>query len=615
MTLNANQARVLAGGVGGIDRDLDDLALRLARDDIEDMSEPERRVLIDHLRVARRRLRDGLARLDLRLPKPPARMRGPTSTALAFAGIHLADLRPKALRGYGALDAATAARIERFIADAARAIATAQGVLANPAVDLEERIHRVATGEGGARDVARLAAVIERHGLVELRGSLESLVEQLESRTFEIAFFGRVSSGKSELLNAVLGMSVLPVGALPVTAVPTRIVAGDRGAVTVLLAGETAPVEHPLTELADFVTEEKNPDNVRRVSRVTVTVPAERLRSDVALVDTPGVGSLAAAGARATYAYLPRCDLGILAVAAGGTLEHEDIDLVRRLHDSGIDAQLVVTKADLLTPEDRVRFSEYVRTRMTEACGIVLPVTLVSTVGSDAALATTWFSRDVAPLFDVAKAARERSSARKLAALRSAVLAALRPRSGGVPEVAAGAEIDEIAGAIETVLEKAEDRCHDLAGAAVDLTAAVIRSAAKRVVTEPGTSAANAVREALLEATDEIVRRVRSELLAARDQIRELLRGIPGDEIEIDFLSLPVAGPLTLPAIRVRGWSRWIPGRRGRLERALIDVAAEPVSGVFYRFTGALRQWSRAARRRLSQQAAARMEHIRIEVV
>jgi hypothetical protein len=44
-----------------------------------------------------------------------------------------------------------------------------------------------------------------------------------QAKSFEIALFGRVSSGKSSLLNAVLETNLLPIGVTPVTAVPTRI--------------------------------------------------------------------------------------------------------------------------------------------------------------------------------------------------------------------------------------------------------------------------------------------------------------------------------------------------------------------------------------------------------
>ena len=80
----------------------------------------------------------------------------------------------------------------------------------------------------------------------------------------------------------------------------------------------------------------------------SVQVPARRLREGVTFVDTPGLGSLATAGAEETVAYLPRCDLGIVLVDAASTLTHEDLAIVQALYQSGAQAMVLVSKADLL---------------------------------------------------------------------------------------------------------------------------------------------------------------------------------------------------------------------------------------------------------------------------
>jgi hypothetical protein len=49
------------------------------------------------------------------------------------------------------------------------------------------------------------------------------LLDRMESAAFEVGVFGRVSSGKSSLLNYILQTDVLPIGVTPVTAIPTRI--------------------------------------------------------------------------------------------------------------------------------------------------------------------------------------------------------------------------------------------------------------------------------------------------------------------------------------------------------------------------------------------------------
>jgi hypothetical protein len=145
------------------------------------------------------------------------------------------------------------------------------------------------------------------------------LLDRIESAAFEVAVFGRVSSGKSSLLNYVLQTDVLPIGVTPVTAIPTRISHGPVAQAGIEFA-EAQPQIISLPELPEFATEQKNPGNKKHVTRIFVKLPSDRLAEGVTFVDTPGLGSLAIAGAEETIAYLPRCDLGIVLIDASAGL-------------------------------------------------------------------------------------------------------------------------------------------------------------------------------------------------------------------------------------------------------------------------------------------------------
>jgi hypothetical protein len=49
--------------------------------------------------------------------------------------------------------------------------------------------------------IKQIDRIITAHGLVEYRNALAMIVDKFETKTFEIGVFGRVSSGKSSLLN------------------------------------------------------------------------------------------------------------------------------------------------------------------------------------------------------------------------------------------------------------------------------------------------------------------------------------------------------------------------------------------------------------------------------
>jgi GTPase SAR1 family protein len=81
-----------------------------------------------------------------------------------------------------------------------------------------------------------LGRIITSYGLVEYREALAMIIDRMENKVFEIGLFGRVSSGKSSLLNYLLEVDYLPVGVTPVTAVPTRISYGPLARVGIEFA-------------------------------------------------------------------------------------------------------------------------------------------------------------------------------------------------------------------------------------------------------------------------------------------------------------------------------------------------------------------------------------------
>ena len=78
---------------------------------------------------------------------------------------------------------------------------------------------------------------------------------------------GEFKRGKSTLINALLGREILPTAVVPLTSVVTAIGAGDRDRLRVRYA-DGGEQERPVAELADYVTEARNPGNVRGVELV-----------------------------------------------------------------------------------------------------------------------------------------------------------------------------------------------------------------------------------------------------------------------------------------------------------------------------------------------------------
>ena len=282
--------------------------------------------------------------------------------------------------------------------------------------------------------------VVTRHGMVEFRPRIDLLASRLEDNNLEVALFGRVSSGKSSLLNALLGTDVLPVGVNPITAVPTRLRYGTslRAAVTY---GDGRSELVAIEEISYLVTEQGNPGNLRNVVRALVEVPSPRLQQGIVLVDTPGLGSLAKRGGAETLAYLPACDLALLLIDAGATLNDEDIGTLRLLYEAAIPAIVMLSKSDLLSEGDLNQTIRYVQEQLQHELGLKMSVHPVSSLSSHSILLDQFFDRELLPRFEQARHLRSDSVARKIAALRDSLVAALetnldrQQRRGHAPPV------------------------------------------------------------------------------------------------------------------------------------------------------------------------------------
>ena len=436
MALNENHQRHLLSTFQYVDNLLSEAERILAsagaaspfQEYSQDTTPIQRKVTHDYIVRVREAMRRILEELKIPLRPPISGALWAARGHLSFAGIAIAEIAPEHMRGYGQFSEDDARTMDSIVAELNAELSRITEYLAQGATaDLQARLLRLEQTRGEVKLLRELERIITAHGLVEFRNALVTLLDRLETTSFEIGVFGRVSSGKSSLLNHLLEQDVLPVGVTPVTAVPTRISFGRQPQATIEFA-ESKPQEVKLSRLAEFSMEQQNPANAKHVTRIQVLVPARRLREGVTFVDTPGLGSLATTGAEETVAYLPKCDLGIVLLDAGSALSHEDLVIVQSLCRAGATAMVLISKADLPVPPDRQRMVDYVRQHLFSEVKFNLPVHLVSVVGADAQLCEEWFESELKPMLESHREAASASLKRKIGLLREAVMDALRVR-------------------------------------------------------------------------------------------------------------------------------------------------------------------------------------------
>ncbi len=122
---------------------------------------------------------------------------------------------------------------------------------------------------------------------------LTDLAERTRNGTFRVVLLGCFSSGKSTLLNALLGRPVLPVKVNPCTAVLTEVVYAETPAVTIHHTDGTTRDLDIDSFIAEFQLsgDDTTPelDRFSGVDRAVVGWPLDLLKNGVVLVDTPGL--------------------------------------------------------------------------------------------------------------------------------------------------------------------------------------------------------------------------------------------------------------------------------------------------------------------------------------
>ena len=119
---------------------------------------------------------------------------------------------------------------------------------------------------------------------------IEQMLERLNSRAYTVAVVGEFNRGKSSLINALLGMSVLPADITPTTATINRIVYSDMPNARLFLKnGEREEI--PISMLKGRVTKlsEEAQSAAERIDEAVIGYPTVFCKNNISILDTPGL--------------------------------------------------------------------------------------------------------------------------------------------------------------------------------------------------------------------------------------------------------------------------------------------------------------------------------------
>ncbi|MEM4359228.1 MAG: dynamin family protein [Candidatus Bilamarchaeaceae archaeon] len=193
-----------------------------------------------------------------------------------------------------------------------------------------------------------------------LNEKLDRLVHNIESESFTIAVAGQFKRGKTTLINAMLGQSLLPTAVLPLTSVITVIRYGPRPRV-LAVHQDCREEEIKPEEIELYVTEKHNPKNVKGIQRVEIEVPSRFLEQGVVLVDTPGIGSVYRHNSDVAYRFLPDADAIIFVLSADPPISEAECQFLEESSKYASKFFFVLNKIDYLGESEIKELLEFNR--------------------------------------------------------------------------------------------------------------------------------------------------------------------------------------------------------------------------------------------------------------
>ena len=213
---------------------------------------------------------------------------------------------------------------------------------------------QVGLAQGGdvASKLLQLAALATELGSEHVAGEASDLAARLAEGRFFVACVGQFKRGKSTLIGALIGESILPTGFVPVTAVPTVIRFGTVKHARIRSIDGTW-LQIALPELEQYVSEEHNPENVKAVAGAEAFIPSPLLATGMCLVDTPGLGSVFSGNTAATQAFIPHIDAVLVVTGSDPPLAGEELALVESVAKHVSHLIVVLNKADKASDAER----------------------------------------------------------------------------------------------------------------------------------------------------------------------------------------------------------------------------------------------------------------------
>ena len=191
-----------------------------------------------------------------------------------------------------------------------------------------------------------MKALYQKYGFSTVLEELNRDIEDIKDFKVTVPLVGGFSTGKSSLLNELIGYDLLSTDITPETAVPAELTYGKNNVVLCMKDGteETKPLNTTGTQM---VPSSCSLMKIQMQNAFLEQIP------DVRLVDMPGFDSGIEVHNRAINDYLPKSLAYIIAIAADeGTVRASILNFLAELQLNNMPVYAVITKADKCDEEE-----------------------------------------------------------------------------------------------------------------------------------------------------------------------------------------------------------------------------------------------------------------------
>lgn len=209
------------------------------------------------------------------------------------------------------------------------------------------------------------------------------LLNRLHNRQINISVAGQFKRGKSTLINTMLSEKILPTGIIPITSCVTKLVYGDAALTIVFENGINKNI--PLDNLHEYINEQENPNNEKKVAEAIIHYPSAFLENGVTLVDTPGVGSYHKHNTKSAYDFIKESDAVVFLLSVDSPINQIEIEFLDNIKEYASKLYFAINKIDTVSEDDLNEYLVYCKKILCRLIGtenvMIYPVSAKKNIG------------------------------------------------------------------------------------------------------------------------------------------------------------------------------------------------------------------------------------------